>query len=207
MGFFEKNKLPAVADVEQCCATGVTSEGKAPRTLVEDMVPLLGERSLSSKDKIRIIALYILFRDGVPEEDRKRLFQHARLALHEMDMVNNLKFLGLDISKELKTSRKPPLRQRQQDDVYDISRYQPIIKLMLDVSAHCRTFLAFASHADYHQSGLLRRSFGHYRFSVYQGRSAIERSKFSSICGSRRQRWVVAKLAAQLGRASQSQAG
>lgn len=88
----------------------------------------------SSKDKVRIIALYILFRDGVPEEDRKRLFQHAHLALHEMDMVNNLKFLGLDISKELKTSRKPALRQRQIEDAYDISRYQPMLKLMLDVS-------------------------------------------------------------------------
>lgn len=46
MGYFEKYRLPVVADVEQCCATGVTAEGKAPRTLVEDMVPLLGERAL-----------------------------------------------------------------------------------------------------------------------------------------------------------------
>ena len=105
-----------------------------PRTLVEDMVPLLGDRDLSSKDKVRIIALYILYRDGVPEEDRKRLFQHARLAMHEQDMVNNLRYLGLDISKELKTSRRAPLKQKQLEDAYDISRYQPMIKLMLDVS-------------------------------------------------------------------------
>lgn len=91
-------------------------------------------RLLSSKDKVRIIALYILYRDGVPEEDRKRLFQHARLALHEQDMINNLKFLGLDIAKEQKSSRKVVLKQRQQEDVYDISRYQPVLKLMLDVS-------------------------------------------------------------------------
>lgn len=88
----------------------------------------------SSKDKVRIIALYILHRNGVPEEDRKRLFQHAHLALHEMDMVNNMKYLGLDISKELKNNRKPPIKQRQLEDVYDISRYQPVLKLMLDVS-------------------------------------------------------------------------
>jgi syntaxin-binding protein 1 len=69
----------------------------------------------------------------VPEEDRKRLFQHAHLAMHEQDMVNNLKFLGLDISKEMKTSRRAPLKQKQLDDVYDISRFQPLIKLMLDV--------------------------------------------------------------------------
>ncbi|KAK9894050.1 Sec1-like protein [Cystobasidium minutum MCA 4210] len=132
MAYFESHSLPNVADVEQCCATGLTAEGKAPRTLVEDMVPLLGNRTLSSKDKVRIIALYILHRNGVPEEDRKRLFQHAHLALHEMDMVNNMKYLGLDISKELKNNRKAPIKQRQLEDVYDISRYQPVLKLMLD---------------------------------------------------------------------------
>lgn len=49
-------------------------------------------------------------------------------------MVNNLKYLGLDISKEMKSSKKAVIRQRQLEDVYDISRYQPVIKLMLDVS-------------------------------------------------------------------------
>ena len=46
MAYFEKQKLPLVAEVEQSCSTGLTSEGKAPKTLVEDMVPLLGDRSL-----------------------------------------------------------------------------------------------------------------------------------------------------------------
>lgn len=47
-----------------------------------------------NKDKVRIIALWILHRDGVPDEDRKRLFQHARLSLGEQDAVNNLVHLG-----------------------------------------------------------------------------------------------------------------
>jgi hypothetical protein len=53
--------------------------------------------TLRSKDKVRIIALYILFRDGVPDEDRKRLFQHARLSISEQDAVNNLVYLGCKI--------------------------------------------------------------------------------------------------------------
>lgn len=100
----------------------------------------------SSKDKVRIIALYILYRNGVPEEDRKRLFQHAHLALHEMDMINNIKYLGLDISKELKSSRKQAVKQRQLEDVYDISRYQPVIKLMLDVSDLISEYCLFERH-------------------------------------------------------------
>ena len=44
MGMFEKKKLNLTAHVEQCCATGYTSEGKQPKTLVEEMVPLLDDR-------------------------------------------------------------------------------------------------------------------------------------------------------------------
>jgi hypothetical protein len=83
----------------QCCATGVTPEGKTPKTLVEEMVPLLDDRNISNRDKIRVIALYILYRDGVPDEDRKRLYQHARLSLSEQEAVNNLVFLGAKVVK------------------------------------------------------------------------------------------------------------
>lgn len=31
------------SDMPQNCATGVTPEGKTPKSLVEDMIPLLGE--------------------------------------------------------------------------------------------------------------------------------------------------------------------
>lgn len=40
-----------------------------------------------------------MYRDGVPEGDKKRLYQHARLALHEMDAVDNLNYLGLNVDK------------------------------------------------------------------------------------------------------------
>ena len=47
MGTFEKNRLNLAAHVEQCCATGSTAEGRTPKTLVEEMVPLLADRALS----------------------------------------------------------------------------------------------------------------------------------------------------------------
>lgn len=51
--------------------------------------------------KVRIICLYIQYRDGVPDEDRRRLYQHARLTLAEQDAVNALVYLGVKISKVL----------------------------------------------------------------------------------------------------------
>ena len=62
MDIFEKEKLPDISGVEQVfgscslssilfnhsqsCATGLTSEGKVPKSLVEEMVPLLDSRTV-----------------------------------------------------------------------------------------------------------------------------------------------------------------
>ena len=100
----------------QNCATGLTPENKTPKTLVEDMVRILDDRDIryvadfhlissnlificSSKDKARIISLYIQYREGVPDEDRRRLVQHARLSMFEQDAVKNLQHLGVRISR------------------------------------------------------------------------------------------------------------
>lgn len=74
-----------------------------------------------------------MHRDGVPEGDKKRLYQHARLALHEMDAIDNLCYLGVNVSKDSGKKRKALFKQREEDDAYDISRYQPTVKYMLEV--------------------------------------------------------------------------
>ncbi|CAO1624396.1 unnamed protein product [Parajaminaea phylloscopi] len=139
MARFEKTRIPQQAMVEQNCATRLTPEGQKPRTLVEEMVPLLDDRSVSNADKVRIIALYIMYCEGVNDEDRKRLFQHARLGLHEMDAVNNLVHLGAQVVKDPSQSsawdgwfRKGKRRQQPGENEYELSRYQPLVKLMIE---------------------------------------------------------------------------
>ncbi|WWD20443.1 hypothetical protein CI109_104919 [Kwoniella shandongensis] len=135
MSLFEKKKLSLVANVEQCCATGYTSEGKTPKTLVEEMVPLLDDRvNVSSLDKVRIMALYILFRDGVADEDRRRLYQHARLSISEQDMVNNLIHLGVKVIKDNSRSSKSRIKQKpsNQEGEYELSRYKPVVQMVLE---------------------------------------------------------------------------
>lgn len=90
--------------------------------------------SNSTTDKLRIIALYVLYRDGVPDEDKRRLYQHARLGLHEMDAVNNLVHLGANVAKDSGKKRKQLFKQPLNENDYDISRYQPLVKLMLEVA-------------------------------------------------------------------------
>ncbi|WWC73866.1 uncharacterized protein I206_107838 [Kwoniella pini CBS 10737] len=141
MSLFEKKKLSLVANVEQCCATGYTSEGKTPKTLVEEMVPLLDDRvNVTSLDKVRIMALYILFRDGVADEDRRRLYQHARLSISEQDMVNNLIHLGVKVIKDSSRSNKSRIKQKpsNQEGEYELSRYKPIVQMVMEDSSSSR---------------------------------------------------------------------
>lgn len=135
MALFEQKKLPQTANVEQCCATNTTAEGKTPKTLVEEMVPLLDDRAVSSTDKVRIIALYILHRDGVPDEDRRRLFQHARLSLSEQESVNNLVHFGAKVVRapnERTSKTRIKMKPSGVEEEYELSRYRPIIRSVLE---------------------------------------------------------------------------
>ncbi|KAF7296537.1 hypothetical protein HMN09_01060700 [Mycena chlorophos] len=134
MGLFEQDKLPLVAAIEQDCATGTTAEGKTPKNLVQDMVPLLDSREVINLNKVRIVALYIQFRDGVPDEDRRRLYQHARLTTSEQEAVNALVHLGVRISrgpgdKDLKKKLVP---KKNKEEEYELSRFKPALRTMLE---------------------------------------------------------------------------
>ncbi|KAF8449020.1 Sec1-like snare protein [Boletus edulis BED1] len=138
MDIFEKAKLSQVANVEQCCATGMTPEGKSPKTLVEEMVPLLDSREIINPNKVRMVALYILYRDGVPDEDRRRLYQHARLSIADQDAVNSLTHLGVRITRgPTDRDTKKKLKQKPSaEEEYDLSRYRPLLRTVIEDHAN-----------------------------------------------------------------------
>ncbi|KAF8605962.1 Sec1-like snare protein [Ceratobasidium sp. AG-I] len=135
---FDQNNLSGVADVEQAselnCAMGQTAEGKVPKSVIEDLVLLLENKNLTSTDKARLIALYIMYRDGVSDEDRRRLFQHAKLSTMDQDAVNGLTYLGSRVMRtpaDRDIKRKLKQKAAAQYD-YDQSRYQPVLQTVLE---------------------------------------------------------------------------
>jgi len=123
-----------VATVEQNCSTGVTAQGKTPKTLVEEMVPLLDSREVINSNKVRIIALYIQYREGVPDEDRRRLYQHARLTRPEIDAVNALVHLGVRINRGPadKDLKRRISHKESNEDEYELSRYKPLLRRVIE---------------------------------------------------------------------------
>lgn len=58
-------------------------------------------QSISNYDKVRIIALYVMIKNGISEENLMKLFTHAQIGPKEQDMVRNLSFLGINIVSDV----------------------------------------------------------------------------------------------------------
>lgn len=103
--------------------------------------------------------MYIQFREGVPDEDRRRLFQHARLSRADQDAVNSLVHFGVRVTRVRclalvylhkfilrlqipgdKDVRKKS-KQKSGAEEYELSRYKPVVQMMLEVRATLGLFL------------------------------------------------------------------
>ncbi|KRY69166.1 putative acetylcholine regulator unc-18, partial [Trichinella pseudospiralis] len=86
--------------VEQDLAMGCDAEGEKIRDPVKLITPLLIEPSVDHMDKIRLIMLHILTRNGISEENLTKLLQHANIPPQEKATIVNTGFLGLNIISE-----------------------------------------------------------------------------------------------------------
>jgi syntaxin-binding protein 1 len=125
MNIFQHQKLPDIASVEQSLATGLDEDFRKPKNLADQLVRLLDDDSIGPSDRLRLIMLYLIFRDGVVTEDVQRLLAHASLGAH--------------MTKDFKDVRPAPqpLFPRKttptaQSEEYALSRFEPMLKIMLD---------------------------------------------------------------------------
>jgi syntaxin-binding protein 1 len=110
--------------------------------MADQVVRMLDEESVTPPDRLRILLLYILFRDGILPADMQKLLAHAGLPPQNADIVQNLDLLGAHTKRGLKDIRPtppslfptkaPPVSL--QDD-YALSRYEPALQTMLESAA------------------------------------------------------------------------
>jgi syntaxin-binding protein 1 len=140
MNIFGQHKLSDVALVEQPLATGLDEDYRKPKQMADQLVRLLDDESIRSVDRLRLILLFLMYRDGVINEDIQRLLAHASLPPQDGEIIGNFELLGSQMTKQsLKETRPPaqPLFPRksvppQGVEVDAFSRFEPNLKLMLD---------------------------------------------------------------------------
>ncbi|KAI5920197.1 Sec1 family protein [Camillea tinctor] len=138
MSIFQHHKLPEISPIEQNMATGLDEDNRKPKNVLESVVRLLDDDAITKSDRLRLIIMFLLYRDGVILEDVKRLLAHASLPSSDTEIVTNMELLGGRTVHGLKDARRdhPPLfpidtKAPIEEDNF-MSRYNPAVKCMLE---------------------------------------------------------------------------
>ncbi len=133
----QQRHLSEIAELEQICiADGITIDGDACKTLIDDIIQLLASNESSIYDKFRLILIYSIYRGGIIKEDFEKLMSHSNIDKHDFffTVLNNFNKIGLKpIKQDLKT--KPPknmvYHELEGEGAYNTSRFIPSMKSLV----------------------------------------------------------------------------
>uniref|UniRef100_A0A674MN90 Syntaxin binding protein 3 n=1 Tax=Takifugu rubripes TaxID=31033 RepID=A0A674MN90_TAKRU len=124
------NNVEKLCKAEQDLAVGSDVDGLKVKDPMRTLLPVL-LHPYSTQDKIRAVLLYIFSLGGTTDENLSKLIQHVKIE-DEREFILNWKELGVPIITPSFFSRKSSRRDRSQDETYNLSRWTPVIKDVME---------------------------------------------------------------------------
>ncbi|KAK3518805.1 hypothetical protein QTP70_014889 [Hemibagrus guttatus] len=130
-----QSSVEKLCKAEQDLANGSDVEGQKVKDPMRTLLPILLHPH-STHDKIRAVLLYIFSLNGTTEENLNKLIQHVKIE-DKPEYITNWKELGVPIissTRELSlfSFRKASRRDRSQEETYNLSRWTPVIKDVME---------------------------------------------------------------------------
>nr|XP_055200696.1 syntaxin-binding protein 2 isoform X1 [Nyctereutes procyonoides] len=127
-----KGSVEKLCGVEQDLAMGSDTEGEKIKDAMKLIVPVLLDAAVPAYDKIRVLLLYILLRNGVSEENLAKLIQHANVQAHS-SLIRNLEQLGGTVTNPGGPGTSSRLERRERlEPTYQLSRWTPVVKDVME---------------------------------------------------------------------------
>lgn len=159
---FQENKLMDLTSVEQSLATGLDEDNRKPKNLADQLVRLLDDDSVNRENRVRLLIMYVLYRNGILAGDIEKLRNHGQLSPIDSEIIYNLTALGAKIQRSLQEVRQPPppreplfptpITEYEPGEEVSLSRFEPALKYMLEAQCNGtldpKVFRAVKPHLD-----------------------------------------------------------
>lgn len=76
---------------------GTDAEGERIKDQMRNITPVLLDQTVNNMEKLRIISLYVISKNGITDENLNRLVHHAQVSPDDKQTIMNMANLGINV--------------------------------------------------------------------------------------------------------------
>jgi len=145
MDQYNGKELEKIALVEQDLATGRDASGESidKAAVIKSMDAILRDDSVSTKDKLRLILIFLATQDRIKDSEKEKRLEIAGLGNEDLAVIEHMRCIGVsgengfsgrkERERKLRNKKKKKDHDNEEEHVpYQVSRYVPVLRDYLE---------------------------------------------------------------------------